>query len=273
VIGLVLLLLLTWFVLGVLLAAWTLWFQAYIYEEPTGGLYWRAPVAGAALTAFLTLWVVLDYRTPGRYRELHGFSAVEYLDFPELKVVNRDGKTQAYVRRNTARGRPEYQFNGRPLPSRPGKIIAVRDGHEYVFEPRRDAQGRFATDPYGRVHYYNAETGWDMPEDGLGQVTIYHRPWLVMNLLLNGLHLAVWFACLWLLMRFQWSHALGMALVAWAVVTLIVVPPLLNRAEDVSRLRHPPARTTTPSASGRGPAGLPGQVEARMCMMSPSSTT
>ncbi len=134
-VGLVLLLLLTWFVLGVLLAAWTLWFQAYIYNEPVEAIYWRAPVAGAVLTAFLSLWVMLDYRAPGRYRELHGFSGVEYLDFTELQVPNRDGKVQTYMRQNTARGQPQYLYKGRPLPSRPDKVTAVYNGHTYVFEP------------------------------------------------------------------------------------------------------------------------------------------
>jgi hypothetical protein len=255
VLGLVLLLLLTWFVLGVLLAAWTLWFQAYIYNEPVAGIYWRAPAAGAALTAFLTLWVILDYRIPGRYRELQSYSAVEYLDFPELQVVNRDGKKQVYTRRVTGRGQPEYQRNGRPLPSRPDKIIAVLDGRDYVFEPRRDAKGHFVPDRDGYLRYRNAETGWEMDETRLGQVTISHPGWRVANLLLNGLHLLVWFVCLWVLLRFQWSHALGIAVVCWAAVTLLVVPPLLNRAEDVSRLRHPPARSTGTEPVNRDSAG------------------
>ncbi len=74
-----------------------------------------------------------------------------------------------------------------------------------------------------------------------------------MNLLLNGLHLVVWFACLWLLLRFQWPHALGMALVCWLVVTVIVIPPLLNKAEVVAYQRHPPGRPSTPGTSSRRP--------------------
>ena len=51
-----------------------------------------------------------------------------------------------------------------------------------------------------------------------------------VNMLLNFLHLAIWFVCLWLLLRFQWAHALGLALAIWLVMTLFVVPQLLTQA-------------------------------------------
>ena len=59
----------------------------------------------------------------------------------------------------------------------------------------------------------------------------------MMSVLLNFGFLAVWFVCLWLLLRFQWSHALGLAVAFWAAMTLFVLPPLLTRAEEVARQR------------------------------------
>ena len=35
-----------------------------------------------------------------------------------------------------------------------------------------------------------------------------------------------WFACLWLLLRFQWPHALGLAVVLWLACTLLLWPVL-----------------------------------------------
>src|SRR5437879_3719848 len=58
----VLLLLLMWFVLLGFLSAWTLFFQGYLYTEPTGGLFWRAPAAATILTIILALWITVDYR-------------------------------------------------------------------------------------------------------------------------------------------------------------------------------------------------------------------
>src|SRR5581483_981803 len=49
VLSLLLVLLVLWLVLVIALAAWTIWFSGYLYSEPTGEIYWRAPAAGAAV--------------------------------------------------------------------------------------------------------------------------------------------------------------------------------------------------------------------------------
>src|SRR5262249_7971373 len=36
--------------------------QGYIYSEPVGDIFWRAPAAAAVLTAFLGSWCYLNYR-------------------------------------------------------------------------------------------------------------------------------------------------------------------------------------------------------------------
>ena len=54
---------------------------------------------------------------------------------------------------------------------------------------------------------------------------------ILMTFLLNFLHLGVWFVCLWLLLRFQWSHALGLAIVFCLAMTLVVLPMLFTRTE------------------------------------------
>jgi hypothetical protein len=236
---LVVLLLLTWFVLSVLLAAWTLWFQSYIYSEPTGEMYWRAPAAGGAITLFLLVWIILDYNSPGNYRELHQFSYTEDLQpFPELRIINHDGKEETFVGVHNARTGMEYRRKDRPLPSRPDRIVAIRGNEKYVFEPQR-RDGKFVEGAGGVVHYYNADNHWEMKEGQLGYVSVTRPAWLIANLVLNGLHLAVWFVCLWLLLRFQWSHALGQAIVCWLAMTFLVLPGLLDRAEDAYKARHP----------------------------------
>jgi hypothetical protein len=261
---LVLVLLLVWFVLSVILAAWTLWFQGYIYSEPAGEVWWRAPAAGTALTLFLVLWVVLDYKsvTPGsgeqahgRYRELQSFSYSEDLPhYKQLTIINRDGKEQTFELKRTSRGGEEYRSGNTPLPSRPDKIIVTEDGEKVVFEPDRDARGIFKVGPDNLLHFHD-NRGREMVEGYLGQVSIRHTSWLLGNFVLNFLHLVVWWLCLWLLLRFQWSHALGLAVVFWGVTTLFVLPLVLDRAEVVARER-PPAVAAAPvgAASRAGPS-------------------
>ncbi len=40
-------------ILSVVLWAGSIWFQGWLYEEPAGGLYWRAPAVGVGMTVSL----------------------------------------------------------------------------------------------------------------------------------------------------------------------------------------------------------------------------
>ncbi len=178
--NLVLVLLLVWFVLSVVLAAWTLLFQGYIYSEPAANIWWGAPAAGTALTVFLVLWVVLDYRAPGRYRELQEFSFTEAeKSYDELLVPNRDGKEEKYLRKKSAQNRWEYLNSAtlKPLPSRPDRVIVVEDGQRYTFEPDKDAHGKFKVAPNELLRYRDSR-GREMVEGYLGQVSTRHYSWL-----------------------------------------------------------------------------------------------
>src|SRR5262249_3522507 len=81
------------------------------------------------------------------------------------------------------------------------------------------------------IQYLDVKTNQVMtPEDvRRGQVSVMSWGLLLVNLLLNILFLALWFACLWPLLRFQMSHALGLAVVLWLVLTLTIVPMLLEQ--------------------------------------------
>jgi hypothetical protein len=241
VLTLILILLLLWFLLGGLLAAWTFFFQGYIYSEPATGVWWRAAAAGTALAAVICLWVVIDYRATGRYRTIFEFTGQEQQKpYTELRI-RRDGREEVYVLRKDERGRPEYRDAKDPrrlFPHRPEKIVAIEDGQQHVYLPERDAKGNFKRQTGGSLRYYEeGNPGHYMVEEQWGRVTDYHFGRLVLDLFLNVLHLAVWWAVLWLLLRFQWSHALGLAVAFWAAMTLFVLPPLLTRAEDVARQR------------------------------------
>jgi hypothetical protein len=75
-----------------------------------------------------------------------------------------------------------------------------------------------------------------MSEDSIGYLPRPRRGLRFFNLFLNGLHLAVWFLCLWLVLRFQWAHALGLAFVSWLALTFLL-PALFSKAEETARQR------------------------------------
>jgi hypothetical protein len=254
VLKLLLVLLLVWFILIVVLAAWTLFYQGYVYTEPTTGVPWRAPAAGSAVMLPLLVWVVLDYRSPGRYRTLFEFSPVEVRDFDEL-VVEVGKNRDTYRKAHNERGKLDYRNvnPNRPkqLPSRPDRVIVTEDGKESVFEPERDAKGNFQPRPNQPLRYLDAGKRV-MVEGQLGRVETFYVGRLLLNLFLNFALLLAWFLSLWLLLRFGWPMALLQAVLFWGGMLLFVLPPVLTRAEEVARARDPTKATTSAPAPARG---------------------
>lgn len=244
---LVLLMVGSWAVLAVLLSAWTMYVQAYLYTEVTPGAAWRGPAAAGVVMAVVVPWVLLDYRSPGSFRPLWEFSSSrEDKPFPELRVPNASGGEDVYKLRPGTRG--EYRLGGvsggKQLPTRPAEVIVVEGSDRSVFKPERDDKGNYkqrTTSAFGRETKdplrYLDEKGRVMTEDDLGQLTSFRGGLFIGNVLLNVFLGAALFAALWLLMRFQWPHALGQAVALWLLLLLFVLPPMLARAEEVSRQR------------------------------------
>jgi hypothetical protein len=259
VLTLILLMLLLWFGLVVFLGAWTLWFQAYIYNDPVERIWWRAPAAGSALAVFFLFWVWLDYGTDGRFRGLFEFSArEEQAPYKELIIETNDGE-KTYTLKKEA-GHWTYRRDGKEIPTRPKKVIVVENDVRSVFEPETDDKGKFKAAPNQPLRYVHKASGRSLTEGQWAQLSTFRWWWFIQNLFVNFLHFAVWLVCLWLLLKFQFWHAFGMAVVAWLAMTVFILPPLLDRAEETAKERSQAALQTGP------------QLDARMCMMSPSCT-
>jgi hypothetical protein len=251
VLTLILLVLVLWIVLVILLSAWTLWFQNAIYSEPATGIHWRGPAAGSAILLVILLWIVMDYRAPGRYRPLFESSSTEDAPpFPELRIPKPGGGEDVFLLRPNRRpgDRLEYYLNGqvtgKRLPHRPEKIIVVEGDDRSIFEPERDEKGKFKVRT--RSSFFGSSTedlryidgkGRVMVESSLGRVGAFRGGLFFGNLFLNFLLLGALFATLWALLHFQWPHALAQAVVLWIVLLLFVLPPVLSRAENIAKDR------------------------------------
>ena len=237
--SLILILLVLWLALSLLLAAGTLFLQAYFNETPPDlkEVAWRGPAGGAAVAAFAALWTFLYYNHPDAYAPFLEFSATEEQPFfPKLWAVQGKQKTE-YVLRKEPQGPPRYYQKDpprQPLPSRPDEIIVAEDGEEAVFRPDRDAQGKFKPDPNEGLRYRD-ERGRVMREGYLGQLTTVRRGRTFVYFLLNLVHGAIWFACFWPLLRFSLGQAVVLALACWLTMTLVVMPPVLTQARNVAR--------------------------------------
>jgi hypothetical protein len=239
--------------LGILALLWTgtLFAQGYIYEEATEGLPWRAVAGAGVIAGFLGIWTLLEYSTPNRYDTIFSFSTEETIALDEFWSVRRnaDGEKEIHFKKRVRPdGRVDYVDSDfqRWQRSSSGMMVAIRyvRGEETVrLEAELTPDGsqfaprvvRGITMP---LRYLEVGGSRYMSEDQLGRVTMNRRGLLVINIVLNLLHFVVWFAVLWLLLRFQWQHALGFAAAYWLVATLIIAPMLFARARKAAETRN-----------------------------------
>jgi hypothetical protein len=266
VLGLLVIIVVIGVTLSVLLWVGTVYLQSYFYTEPSAGAYWQAPAAGAALALFLLVWCLLNVNTPhdpGQvlpyepYDTLFRFSPVEDLDKePANKIwaVRKGVKDPIpFERRRTGQNSYEYVdvVTKRQRWSFTGVEAILLEPHDKGEKIRFELDKKLLDDT-GSSRYVS-EQGWVMGESNLGQPSTFRTGRFLANLLLNLFHLALWFVCLWMLLHFQWSHALGLAVVLWLVMTLAFVPMLMSRCGEVARGGEPP---TSPPAAWHGAVPL-----------------
>jgi hypothetical protein len=258
-----LILLLIFVGLTVVLAAGALFFQGYFYTEPTAGLIWRAPAAAAALTALFAIWSFMAYRSPGSYDALFNFTSTEDQPRPKKLWSVSQGKKTLFEIRKDQNGHERYVDAQTNKPWRRSEAVIIEeDGQEVRFDADRDADGNFKAEkskaPKGLQWLvgegaelslrYRDSRGRTMTEDGIGQLSVTRKGVWFVNMLLNLLHFLLWFAVLWLLLRFYWSHALGLAFVIWLIVTIPLLPMLLGEASALGTQKQTaaPSIATTP---------------------------
>jgi hypothetical protein len=263
--------------------------QGYIYTEPSQELYWQAPAAAGALTVFLMLWCVLVVNAEGAnksdipYDTIFKFQPrVDLLKEPAQQIwVIKDGEKKLYKRKrfeqnkyryfDTTTDRPLRDSDLPPRTKPPGvepDIIELEDidGERYLFHRAPSSEGSYEE--------FVSDQGWVMKayEDGpTGNPSKFRWGRFMMALFLNFGFFLLWWLCLWLLLRFQWGHALGLGFVLWLVFTFALLPMLLTQAADVAQRNAAAAR----QVARRQPNHVrrqPDHVLARMCMMSPSWT-
>jgi hypothetical protein len=249
--------------LAVFLWAGTLFFQGYIYTEPAKGLYWRGPAAAGCVGVFLGLWCLLSYSNPGSHGTLVNFSPSVDMTFDEFKS-RRKGSQQKVVFNNKKKGADFRNAQGdRWAPTSGGAIVEsvyvpLDDGAEVEFRVELNEKGNFKRERgVNTIRYLEVGGSRVITDDQLktGKWSSFSTGLFFLNVLLNLLHLAVWFACLWMLLGFQWPHALGLGLIMWLVMTLAAGPMLLTPAANAGKEAEREAKQ--PRTSARAPVDVP----------------
>jgi hypothetical protein len=249
--GLLPMLLLLFLVLAVALWALSLFLQGWLYSEPVSQAYWRAPAAALGATLFIAAWCGLDYRSPGHYGALMDFSTSETEQFDRFWSVKKNQET-LFTRKKTPQNRDEYRDANGKLWTRSDTdgavealVVENKEHEKIVFQTKLSSDGKFTNLPGEPVRYEEVGGKRVMTDEYPGRVTVRHPSRILANLLLNFLLLAVLFGGLWLLLRFQWSHAFGLALVAWLIL-IFFLPTLFKKTEDLAR-QKPPSEPTAAS--------------------------
>jgi hypothetical protein len=260
--------------LAVILGAGSYFFQGYIYSEPARGLAWRAPLAALGLTAFFGLWCFLDYRAfdPATPTEIpyhpYLFSNTRYYSFARLWSVREGRETEYTPYKTGSRVAGEVEFRdaqNRPWSPSAGGLaqalyVEFKDdpGQKVEFKADLTADGKFR----GNTPHYVEAGGRHrvLSEEDVrrGELSVARYGPLFVMLFLNGFHFLLWFLGLWLLLRFQWLHALGLALVLWVATTGTLVQLLLSRTQELAESRHVAALGGTPATAGALPATFGG---------------
>jgi hypothetical protein len=252
----------------VLLWVGTLWGQGFFYDSPTDGIHWRAPAGAGALAAFFLLWMFFERSHPNATDTIFRFTSEQATDFDHFISVrkNEEGREEEvrFDRFQLGSGHIEFHDNkgSNWARSSSGMMVAIivedkdpTGGDKPIrhrFDAEMDKDGKFAPRSAGGVNqklrYLEENGNRFIVEDEPGKVFSRRSGRFYLNLFINGAHFLVWFLVLWLLLRFQWAHALGFAFVCWLAMTLAVVPELLDRSRNAAPKKNPPAQVTLPAS-------------------------
>ena len=223
-------------VFAVVLWVGSVFLQGWLYNDLANRLPVRALAGGAVLALFHVGWTAIYKVDPGRFDTLVSFKT-ETLDgtYDEFQSVRRVGKEERKPVRFVRRGNSnnfESAETGRPWnrSDADGMVVAILIQEKGKDQPTRfDANldpksGNFRPPEETR---YEAEGGRRyMDLSALGNVYRKRSLAYLGNFFANFLHLAVWVAVLWPVMRFSLGHAIGLGLALWGL-TMLVVQPIL----------------------------------------------
>lgn len=222
---------------GVIVAVTTIILQGYWYTSQVEGVGWRSVVCGATVGLYFAIWCWIEAKAPARFDTLIQFVPRETVEFDQIWSVRKSDRGTVeipYRRTRTSRGtlmfvdadqRPWQRSDGGMMTA----IIVEEKGERKRFEAELDERGAFKYTEGRPLRFVEVGGSRFMTETALGQITTLRYGLLFGNFFWNLVHLLVWFAGLWLLMQFQWPHALMLAALAWLLFALVVWPVVQER--------------------------------------------
>lgn len=209
--------------------------QGVFYLEVPASLWWRALVGAGVIWFVALVWPLVFNladlgKWPLNFDDMFLFhdAAQTGTTYKELVVFDENNRPTTYRRAIKANGQIEYRDSqGRGLPITPPALTAVPEtGEGRRFTIVKDADG-----------YIDRSKGSALYQDGdgnqvleasfyTGAETTMNYAQFILTLFADVVFFTTWFLVLWLIMLFQWPHALLVALPSvfiWALVMNVVI--------------------------------------------------
>jgi hypothetical protein len=257
--------------------------QGYLYQNPAERMPLRA-VAGAVLVGgFITFWMWIDQRAPGRYDTFFNFSPHTTVEFNEFEAVRWSGAGDGKFKLD-AGGKPvETIVKFKRTPGGKGQFL--EDGTDKTFSRSGGTSGgtSYATgailvkgpgdaapvrynatmkeNPNTKTKTYTPEVKFEeekgsryVSESNIGTLYVPSTGTVVGALLLNFMLVVVWLVAFWPILRFSLAHALVFT-ASLAIITMLAIMPLLFKQNRISK----PAPGAPPAAIRGQEPGIRGQ--------------
>jgi hypothetical protein len=211
--------------------------QGWLYNDLAKKLPLRALAGGALLALFHTGWCAVYRADPGRFDTPFYYKSEaregQYDQFQSIrKVGQKELPPVKYVRRGESNDFESETGKHWKRSDADGMVVAILIQEKDKKEPTRfnanlTSDGKFRSEEESR---YETDGGKRFMELQGGMGKVYRkRSWgVIANLFANFLHLLVWVAILWPIMRFTLSHAIGFGLILWALTMLLLQPALFS---------------------------------------------
>jgi hypothetical protein len=232
----------------------SLFLQAYLYNAPADKIYLRALVGGFTIALFLTGWTYMNTRADreNKYGAIHEFKPTGTTDVTKFEAIRRNrNKAETTVPYSKTLGEKEFRSELDKSPFRVNTSDYITVAFLIKEEGKAEAT-RFDAALESELLYDSKlekktfrEKGGPryIEEDGIGQIVAPSGGVIFLALLINLLHLVVWFVVFWFVMKFTWPHGLGLAMVLGVVITLIAMPLIFSLNKP---LRTPGTFATQP---------------------------
>jgi len=247
--------------------------QGYLYQNPAERMPLRALIAAIFVAGFITLWVRIDQRAPGRYDTFFNFTPSSTVEFQEFEAVRWAGAGDKL--KLDAGGNPiETTARFKRAVGNKGQFVEVGTGEPFKLNGSTSSGTQYMTgairvkaaddpepvrykvtlkeDPRTKTKTYKTDSKFEEEKGSryvdahqIGTLVVPSTGTVVLALFLNFMLMAVWLVAIWPVLRFSLGHAVVFA-GALGLITMLTVMPVLFR---YGRESKPPAPATALTTS------------------------